>query len=86
MLMLMLLFPMDHPRVCGDYSIIFSGVMNTLGSPPPVRGLPHTGIAFKGKDRITPACAGTTITRDISTYLLEDHPCMCGDYLMDKSL
>ena len=77
----LMIFFMDHPRMCGDHS--FRSHLNWLkqGSPPHVRGplmvllFHHTGL------RITPACAGTTEEDEEVTVEDWDHPRMCGDHV-----
>ncbi len=50
----------DHPRVCGEYSHILFLMEQLVGSPPRVRGIPHSNHVTNGVRRITPACAGNT--------------------------
>ena len=52
----------DHPRLCGDHGWGHSLSISMLGSPPPVRG-PRNFVDQDMKvGRITPACAGTTMS------------------------
>ena len=48
----------DHPRLCGEKSLIPSSCICTSGSPPPMRGKAIEGICSNHADRITPAYAG----------------------------
>ena len=50
----------DHPCMCGDYFPKKEVSEVSIGSPPPVRGLPHSAGSFLNLVRITPARAGTT--------------------------
>ena len=52
----------DHPRLCGDYHAIIDSYTQFLGSPPPVRGLLKKEMNLVADNRITPACAGTTVS------------------------
>ena len=69
----------DHPRVCGENPIGPTLKRLLVGSPPRVRGklealpLPHEGR------RITPACAGKTISLSTSGASGRDHPRVCGE-------
>ena len=52
----------DHPRVCGkDYSTLVHK-SHTLGSPPRVREGLLSLLLTSSKLRITPACAGRTVS------------------------
>ncbi len=59
----------DHPRVCGEsfFSLFF--LFFVLGSPPRVRGKSFFYIAIISTVRITPACAGKVISRDLCKCL-----------------
>ena len=59
----------DHPRLCGDYGLLYMIQKKLLGSPPPVRGLLLFVISKNLFCRITPACAGTTLKRS-RNYLI----------------
>ena len=70
--------------MCGDYVPSTSPPTTTEGSPPHVRGLPADIFRFFALDRITPACAGTTLKPLAMELKGEDHPRMCGDYGHDQ--
>ena len=54
----------DHPRLCGEKGRVAAGVVAVSGSPPPMRGkVPKSGGAMDG-DRITPAYAGKSESRE----------------------
>ena len=72
----------DHPCICGDYVANKATNLDKQGSPLHVRGLQYNGIINCFLIRITPACAGTTITHRYSICCYQDHPCMCGDYFV----
>ena len=50
----------DHPRACGENSCPFLLVHARVGSPPRMRGKPHSCKKAKLRGRITPAHAGKT--------------------------
>ena len=50
----------DHPRLCGEYNLVFHYHLALLGSSPPVRGVRLSLILNRGPLRIIPACAGNT--------------------------
>ena len=72
----------DHPRLCGDYVGRGVDTNSELGSPPPVRGLLEKINGKTIKNRITPACAGTTWRSYRGKTNSWDHPRLCGDYLL----
>ena len=79
---LILTLPQDHPRMCGKYlSLAFFNVLSA-GSPPHVREIPNYCISLFSWCRITPACAGNTIIFLCTHLLSQDHPRMCGKYLL----
>ena len=48
----------DHPRVCGEQTIVDTFLPSTRGSPPRVRGTEFGGYGKGLWWGITPACAG----------------------------
>ena len=69
----------DHPRVCGEKSIICWVVVTPMGSPPRVRGKAFSGFFGAVFVGITPACAGKRV-HDRQTYRKnQDHPRVCGE-------
>ncbi len=48
----------DHPRVCGEKSIVIARLSFAAGSPPRVRGKARDVKTGESFNRITPACAG----------------------------
>ena len=68
----------DHPRVCGKNLQTLLSTAGNSGSPPRVReklDSPRTSIVCT---RITPACAGKTMSRSFSIMTSRDHPRVCG--------
>ena len=55
-------FCRDHPRVCGEKPLFLFFRFFGLGSPPRVRGKAVHPLAVIISIRITPACAGKSIT------------------------
>ena len=73
----------DHPRVCGEQSMINAGIRDGDGSPPRVRGTVTPLIWMALAIRITPACAGNRKKETSRVLLFGDHPRVCGEqYLM----
>ena len=69
----------DHPRVCGENHNDRISVAINIGSPPRVRGKLIFAIENTKCDRITPACAGKTIKALRFSYVIQDHPRVCGE-------
>ena len=69
----------DHPRVCGEKSVMVLAAASILGSPPRVRGKACRGSSKNARSRITPACAGKSIISYKYTTIFWDHPRVCGE-------
>ena len=69
----------DHPRVCGENQQVLSLSRVLLGSPPRVRGKLHENDLISSRVRITPACAGKTLSFVIVFSSFWDHPRVCGE-------
>ena len=69
----------DHPRVCGEKSIISMSSMRFSGSPPRVRGEEDGAYSYLGPTGITPACAGRRTMTDFDLICEQDHPRVCGE-------
>ena len=50
-----------------------------------MRGAPFSPTMIPNAPRITPACAGSTTTSDISTNIDKDHPCLRGEYIRSSA-
>ena len=70
----------DHPRVCGDYFVMYAKTLIRSGSPPRVRGLRGSYELQAWFQGITPACAGTTLPLAHWRRACQNHPRVCGDY------
>ena len=53
----------DHPRMCGEHAIRCARQCPTTGSSPRVRGAPCHPTQPPRKQRIIPACAGSTLRK-----------------------
>ena len=69
----------DHPRVCGENTLKQGFGDHVIGSPPRVRGKPAIFTIGSVYVRITPACAGKTLTIAFTIELIRDHPRVCGE-------
>ena len=69
----------DYPRVCGEKSVCCPLVWIIWGSPPHVRGKGLVGFELDIRIRITPACAGKSLSPAPEKALPGDHPRMCGE-------
>ena len=69
----------DHPRVCGEKTVIHKNDRIAQGSPPRVRGkVLGTGKGCDGVG-ITPACAGKRMVFAGRKSRTWDHPRVCGE-------
>ena len=69
----------DHPRVCGEKVLLYSGLLYPLGSPPRVRGKAVLGGLPSRNVGITPACAGKRKMLLNELHSTWDHPRVCGE-------
>ena len=70
---------MDHPRLCGEKSVLLRCKKIFTGSPPPMRGKVRKSrldLIHKG---ITPAYAGKSRNRIRRVGGCGDHPRLCGE-------
>ena len=70
----------DHPRLRGEYSLMYKTTYSLPGSPPLARGVPLSGATPLGYSRITPACAGSTDLFIGKLNASRDHPRLRGEY------
>ena len=73
----------DHPRVCGEKSSLMQMDVGPLGSPPRMRGKGLVGFELDIRIRITPACAGKSLSPAPEKALPGDHPRVCGEKRKD---
>ena len=76
-------FYQDHPRMCGKYEPSTSRCQTMIGSPPHVREVLIKNMKGRKNERITPACAGSTLQLYLDQLMYQDHPRMCGKYLLE---
>ena len=69
----------DHPRLCGEKYTFSICAFLLYGSPPPVRGKGTLRSSHCCQMRITPACAGKSISDDVTSLSNWDHPRLCGE-------
>ncbi len=70
----------DHPRVCGEHGHVGRGEPCQRGSPPRLRGAPRNARRWLSQSRITPAFAGSTLSRWALRRSAPDHPRVCGEH------
>ena len=70
----------DHPRSRGVYAVTSADITRSPGSSPLARGLPDLVVPEMPLDRIIPARAGFTKTRQTWTVRSRDHPRSRGVY------
>ena len=78
--------PWDHPRRCGENSLLMQGSCADAGSPPQVRGKPNVPFRILPSSRITPAGAGKTCSFSNGTVSSRNHPRRCGENLSPRLL
>ena len=69
----------DHPRVCGEKGSDERDYADQWGSPPRVRGKELVSPCILCPYRITPACAGKSVSFDVARAVHKDHPRVCGE-------
>ena len=71
----------DHPRMCGEHVRGLWNGISDMGSSPHVRGALNESPILDTGAGIIPACAGSTNISTIISYIVRDHPRMCGEHL-----
>ena len=69
----------DHPRVCGEKSMMSRVLLFMVGSPPRMRGKVKRNKRFQLADGITPAYAGKRPAAWAGAWRTGDHPRVCGE-------
>ena len=72
----------DHPRVCGEHSVVMPEIWISAGSSPRMRGAPVQWKVRHSRRGIIPAYAGST---RVGLRLVDgrgDHPRVCGEHDM----
>ena len=67
--------------MCGEQEIWACAVPGLTGSPPRVRGTALSHNSSLSDKRITPACAGNSVSGASAVVWLWDHPRVCGEQL-----
>ena len=81
---------MDHPRMCGEKSLVMRWMSRSMGSPPRMRGKAADALAQHTLLGITPAYAGKSGFFRLLHCIVWDHPRVCGEkystrpYLSDE--
>ena len=70
----------DHPRACGEHSIVGMSGVRARGSSPRMRGTLNQATGLDTMTGIIPAHAGNTIRNLTFYYALGDHPRACGEH------
>ena len=70
----------DHPRRCGEHSMVSVTPGWVSGSSPQMRGARDGNGNRSASWRIIPADAGSTRSRCIRTACVPDHPRRCGEH------
>ncbi len=76
----------DHPRMCGEKGRVSAPLVFMTGSPPHVRGKGFFRRFRQHCDGITPACAGKSFCTLARSDRYQDHPRMCGEKLVHRTL
>ncbi len=69
----------DHPRVCGERTLMATGSSKPRGSSPRVRGTADPAAGVPHVNRIIPACAGNGDSARKTRSPRADHPRVCGE-------
>ena len=76
----------DHPRVCGEKSLVMRWMSRSMGSPPRMRGKASCVWIFARLIGITPAYAGKSCPFLRRTSPRRDHPRVCGEKIWLSSV
>ena len=70
----------NHPRVCGEHTILLDDQGKGWGSSPRMRGARVTRVTRNGRIGIIPAYAGSTSYPIGTEPHTGDHPRVCGEH------
>ena len=70
----------DHPRGCGEHSLLLNALGFPKGSSPRMRGAPLPYVSSISSSRIIPADAGSTRCSQAVPIWTWDHPRGCGEH------
>ena len=68
-----------HPRVCGENPQSFFTPLYSAGSSPRVRGKHLLVLEYAGSSGLIPACAGKTLSDQVTRPDGQAHPRVCGE-------
>ena len=71
----------DHPRACGEQTLVVTSSNGLIGSSPRVRGAGEVAVVVVDDHRIIPARAGSSTKPGIWVKWVQDHPRACGEQL-----
>ncbi len=74
----------DHPRIRGEHSTVYQATHLPMGSSPHTRGALGTTAIRANASRIIPAYAGSTQFVHSFRYVVEDHPRIRGEHVLDS--
>ena len=74
----------DHPRACGEHTVVAVVFVALSGSSPRMRGTRACRMGYAPGDGIIPAHAGNTTIPDGDTAESGDHPRACGEHTPSK--
>ena len=77
---LIVLLLRNHPRGCGEHTILLDDQGKGWGSSPRMRGALGGGLSKSAGLRIIPADARSTAGAGVSGVDLGDHPRGCGEH------
>ena len=78
-------FAADHPRIRGEHVAVQGELGDRAGSSPHTRGAPLAEWRRAFLNRIIPAYAGSTLSRDRDRRRPPDHPRIRGGHTYDKT-
>ena len=70
----------DHPRACGEHSVMAALTSRLRGSSPRMRGTRYERVRFVAELGIIPAHAGNTNSQNATDISRRDHPRACGEH------
>ena len=76
----------DHPRTCGEHSLMASSTALRSGSSPHMRGARERVEVPLGIGGIIPAHAGSTTATRGAPRASTDHPRTCGEHVLGSKL
>ncbi len=76
--------PTDHPRACGEHSLVKSPRRSDNGSSPRLRGTLLRCSSPASPSRIIPAPAGNTSQGNAYDLQVSDHPRACGEHPLPR--